>query len=95
MGSGPIRWWEESPSQTLQVGRRREEIVRDSFGSPPTRGEKNKQWSESIFGVMPYTPEPGTSDMSHGWIGYVWWFETWQFIIEVEMHITSAIIHIL
>jgi hypothetical protein len=30
------------------------------WGLPPTRGEKNKQWSESVFGVMPYRAEPGT-----------------------------------
>jgi hypothetical protein len=64
------------PSRTLQVGRRREEIAGELFGSLPTGREKNKQWSESIFGVTPYTTEPGTLDMSHGWIRHVRWFET-------------------
>jgi hypothetical protein len=27
-------------------------------------GERNKQWSEIIFGVTPYTTKPDTSDMS-------------------------------
>jgi hypothetical protein len=46
-------------------------------------GEKNKQWSESVFGVTPYRAEPGTSGMSHG-----------QFFIEVDLHIISILIHI-
>jgi hypothetical protein len=95
MGSEPIRWWEEFPSQTLQVDRRRVEIVGESSGSPSTGGKKNKQWSENIFGFTSYTTEPGTSNMSHGWIRHIRWFETWQFIIEIELHIISVLIHIL
>jgi hypothetical protein len=41
-------------------------------------GEKNKQWSESVFGFTPYRAESGTSVMSHGWSGHV----RWSFIIE-------------
>jgi hypothetical protein len=51
----------------------------ESSGSPRTGEEKNKQWSESVFGVTPYRAEPGTSDMCHGWIIYY---------REVELHIT-------
>jgi hypothetical protein len=76
-GSGPIRLPEEAPSWTLQVGRRREEITRESSGLPSTGGEKNKQWRESVLEVMPYTTEPGTMNMSHGSIGHVRWSETW------------------
>jgi hypothetical protein len=35
-------------------------------GSPPSRGEKNKQWSESVLGLTTYTAELDTSDISHG-----------------------------
>jgi hypothetical protein len=52
------------PLTDLASGRRREEIARESSGSPPTGGEKNKQRSESVFRITPYTTEPGTSDIS-------------------------------
>jgi hypothetical protein len=38
-------------------------------------GEKNKQWSESVFDVTPCRVEPGTSDMSHRYIRHVRWYE--------------------
>jgi hypothetical protein len=34
-------------------------------------GKKNKQWSESVLEVTPYTTESGTSDMSQGSFGHV------------------------
>jgi hypothetical protein len=75
-GSEPIRWWEESPLRTLQVGRRREEIVRMSSSSSLTGGEKNKQWCKNVFGVTSYITEPDISHMSHRWIKHIRWFET-------------------
>jgi hypothetical protein len=77
MGSEAIWWWEESPSWTLQVGKRREKIAGEPSGLPPIGGEKNKQWIKNVFGVTCYTIEPSISDISHGWIGHVRWFEIW------------------
>jgi hypothetical protein len=41
-GEGTYSMMEESPSRTLQVDRRREEIIGESSGLSPSRGGKNK-----------------------------------------------------
>jgi hypothetical protein len=71
MGSGPIRWGADLSDVRKSrphgpckvVGGRRS--LGSHLGHHRLGGEKNKQWSESIFEVTSYTTEPGTSNISH------------------------------
>jgi hypothetical protein len=62
---------------------------------PPTIGRMSEEIvAKYHICLTPYRAEPGMSNMFHKWIRHIRWSETWQFIIEVVLYITSIIIHV-
>jgi hypothetical protein len=60
-----------SPHEPCKLAGGGSRSPRSRLGRRRLGEKKNKQWSESVFGVTPYRAELGTSDMSHRWSGHV------------------------